>query len=210
VDIAAALRAFGAVFPAELPDKTMIATIVLVAHHRRALPVWCGAAAAFTVHVTLAVLAGQLLRSLPSTAVSLATAVLFAVGAVLLWRGARDDSDLDADSVDPGSPGDSTSPAPSLGTTPTTSLAAFAGSFGVVMLAEAGDLTQLATAGLAASSGAPLAVAVGALAALWLVAGLAVVAGRQLTAVLPLHQLRRAAAVVFAVLAVVALLTVVR
>jgi putative Ca2+/H+ antiporter (TMEM165/GDT1 family) len=207
VDIAAALRAFGAVFPAELPDKTMIATIVLVAHHRRALPVWCGAAAAFTVHVTLAVMAGQVLRTLPSTAVSLATAVLFAVGAVLLWRGATEDTDLGADGdarADRDQPdGDSTSSA-------STSLAAFAGSFGVVMLAEAGDLTQLATAGLAASSGAPLAVGLGALAALWLVAGLAVVAGRQLTAILPVHQLRRIAAVVFAVLAVVALLSAVR
>jgi Ca2+/H+ antiporter, TMEM165/GDT1 family len=86
MDIAAALRAFAAVFPAELPDKTMIATVVLVAHHRRALPVWCGAAAAFTVHVTLAVIAGRAVSLLPATPVRLVTATLFAAGAVLLWR----------------------------------------------------------------------------------------------------------------------------
>jgi Ca2+/H+ antiporter, TMEM165/GDT1 family len=190
-DIGAALRAFAAVFPAELPDKTMIATVVLVAHHRRALPVWCGAAAAFTLHVALAVTAGRALRLLPATPVALVTAALFAVGAVLLWRetGSDDDDQPDMPAVPPAS----------------TWRAAFLGSFGVVMVAEAGDLTQLATAGIAASSDAPLSVAVGALAALWLVAALAASLGRRLVAWLPVRHLRRAAAVVFATLAVVTL-----
>jgi Ca2+/H+ antiporter, TMEM165/GDT1 family len=192
VDFAAALRAFAAVFPAELPDKTMIATVVLVAHHRRALPVWCGAAAAFAVHVTIAVLAGQLLRSLPTTPVTLLTAALFAIGAVVLWR--ESGSDAEDTTSEPVSDVPATAP-----------LSAFVASFGVVMVAEAGDLTQLATAGLAASSSAPWAVAVGALAALWLVAALAASVGRRLTAWLPVRQLRRGAAVVFAALAVAAL-----
>ena len=40
------LRAFATVFPAELPDKTMIATVVLVARYRRPGWVWLGAVAA--------------------------------------------------------------------------------------------------------------------------------------------------------------------
>ena len=42
-----ALRAFAAIFPAELPDKTMVASIVLVARYKHPLGVWLGAAAAF-------------------------------------------------------------------------------------------------------------------------------------------------------------------
>ncbi len=52
-----AARAFATVFLAELPDKTMIATVVLVTRYRRPGWVWLGAAAAFTVHVVVAVAA---------------------------------------------------------------------------------------------------------------------------------------------------------
>jgi Ca2+/H+ antiporter, TMEM165/GDT1 family len=228
VDIAAALKAFAAIFPAELPDKTMIATVVLVTHHRRALPVWCGAAAAFAVHVTLAVVAGQFLQLLPSTAVSLLMAALFVVGAVVLWRESAEDDDEDEgevaeDGVGVGGgegigeaggasgpdgvsqPGEGERAAGGVqGGAASSSAVAFGASFGVVMVAEAGDLTQLATAGLAAGSSAPWSVAVGALAALWLVAALAAGVGQRLTAWLPVRHLQRGAAVVFAVLAVAA------
>lgn len=188
MNFSAALKAFLAVFPAELPDKTMIATVVLVTRYQRPLPVWCGAAAAFSVHVVVAVVAGGLLTLLPETVVKVATALLFAVGAVVLWRSAsasEDEAELDA-----------ATPAG-----PTTARAAAVGSFGVILLAEWGDLTQFATAGVAASTGAPVSVAIGALLALWAVAGLAVTVGRTLARRLPIHALQRAAAGVFAVLA---------
>jgi putative Ca2+/H+ antiporter (TMEM165/GDT1 family) len=190
MDLSPALKAFAAVFPAELPDKTMIATIVLVTRYQRPLPVWCGAAAAFSVHVVVAVAAGGLLTLLPETAVKSATAALFAVGSAVLWRSAsghEEDDELAA--------------VGSVVRTTATPAAAFAGSFGVVVLAEWGDLTQFATAGVAASTGAPVAVAIGALLALWSVAGLAVTVGRTLAHRLPIHALQRGAAVVFAVLA---------
>ena len=52
-------QAFATVFPAELPDKTMIATIVLVTRYWRPGWVWLGAVGAFTVHVVVAVAAGS-------------------------------------------------------------------------------------------------------------------------------------------------------
>ena len=192
MDLAAILKTFVAVFPAELPDKSMIATVVLVAHHRRPLAVWGGAALAFTLHVTVAVTAGQFLSLLPGTLVDIATALLFAVGAVVMWRGANASEDAD----DEAGAGSSTS---------RTAWGAFAGSFGVIAVAEWGDLTQLATAGMAASTGAPVAVAVGALAALWLVAALAARFGQAALARVPAARLRRIAAVVFATLALVTL-----
>lgn len=184
-----AVQAFVAVFPAELPDKTMVATLVLTTRFRRPVAVWLGAAAAFTVHVTVAVAAGRLLTRLPELAVQLGVAALFAAGAVLLWR---EDDDLELGGTDGADAGASFT-------------AAVAGSFGLVLLAEWGDLTQLATAGLAARSDAPVWTGVGALLALWTVAALAAGAGSALARRIPVRLLRRVAAVVFAALAVVTL-----
>lgn len=211
MDPSAALKAFAAVFPAELPDKTMIATVVLVTRYQRPFPVWCGAAAAFAIHVTVAVAAGGLLTLLPETAVKLATAFLFAAGAVVLWRSARSPEPLDDElAVDPNPSGPSGSgAAPGEGAAVVAELpsvrAAVVGSFGVIVLAEWGDLTQFATAGMAASTGEPLMVAVGALLALWAVAGLAATVGRQVAARLPIHLIQRAAAGVFAFLSLTVL-----
>ncbi|MEO7555600.1 MAG: TMEM165/GDT1 family protein [Acidimicrobiales bacterium] len=192
--LAEALRAFAAVFPAELPDKTMVASIVLVARYRRPLAVWCGAALAFAVHVVVAVTAGRLVSLLPAAAVKAGVVVLFSVGAVVLWRSSDDGPEASDDAT----------------TQPTTAKAAVAGSFGVILLAEWGDLTQLATASLAATSDAPVAVGVGALLALWAVAGIAVTAGRQLLRRVPLAVIHRVAAGVFAALALIALVELVR
>jgi putative Ca2+/H+ antiporter (TMEM165/GDT1 family) len=72
----------------------------------------------------------------------------------------------------------------------------------LVALAEWGDLTQLATAGLAAKSGAPVATWIGALAALASVAAIAALFGRQLVAKVPIHRINYVASAVFAALAV--------
>ena len=168
MDIAAALRAFAAVFPAELPDKTMLATVVLVAQYRRPLLVWCGAAAAFTIHVIVAVTAGQLLTLLPDTVVALVTGAMFAAGAVYLWHDATKEEEADDDDAASNSPASARSGA----------LGIMGASFGVILLAEWGDLTQIATASTAASTGAPVAVALGALLALWSVAALAAIFGQ--------------------------------
>jgi putative Ca2+/H+ antiporter (TMEM165/GDT1 family) len=199
MDLGAALKAFAAVFPAELPDKTMIATVVLVARYQRPLPVWLGAAAAFTVHVVIAVAAGQLLSLLPDPAVKVATAALFAVGAVILWResGRTDDAEAELGEGADGAGGEAVAAR--------SDLSVVAASFGVIVLAEWGDLTQLATAGIAASTGQPVAVAIGALLALWSVAGLAAALGRTIAARLPVNRLQRGAAFVFGGLALLTL-----
>ena len=59
------LVAFGTVFLAELPDKTMVASLVLTTRFHRPLAVWVGVSAAFALHVALAVTIGSLLRRLP-------------------------------------------------------------------------------------------------------------------------------------------------
>ncbi|MDA8209485.1 MAG: TMEM165/GDT1 family protein [Actinomycetota bacterium] len=78
-----------------------------------------------------------------------------------------------------------------------------AAAFGVIFLAEWGDLTQVLTATMAARYHSPLSVGAGAFAALVLVAALAVAAGKQLSRV-PVKLVRRITAAVLVILAVVA------
>lgn len=189
----ALLTAFVAVFVAELPDKTMFATLVLTTRFRAPLAVWSGVAAAFAVHVVVAAAFGKLLSRLPSRPVDAAVTVLFVVGAVMLWRSAGEDPDDDEEVGDAHGFG-----------------GVAARSFGLILVAELGDLTQLTTAGLAARTGQAVAVGVGALLALWSVAAIGVTAGQQLLKRLPLPTVRRVAAVVFAVLALVSAVQAVR
>lgn len=184
--------AFAAVFVAELPDKTMVATIVLVARYRHAVAVWLGATAAFAVHVTVAVTAGSLVGRLPERIVGVAVFLLFAGGAVAMLIAARRADGLDQ-----------------LARLETDSasrpnrhaLRAVAGSFAFVALAEWGDLTQIATAGLAARSDSRLSIWLGAIAALATVAAIAARLGRQLVGRVPVRQIQLVAAGVFAALA---------
>jgi Ca2+/H+ antiporter, TMEM165/GDT1 family len=184
------IATFVAVFLAELPDKTMVATLVLTTTYRRAFWVWLGAAGAFLVHVTVAVLAGNLLARLPDRPVKLAVAVLFAIGAVVLWRqrnapAGSEDLHLHAERAP-------------------LRIAGIA--FMTLLLAEVGDLTQLTIASLAASSGQPVPVFFGGLLALWSVAALAAVSGAALLARVPVRKVRTGASVVFGLLAVVTLI----
>jgi putative Ca2+/H+ antiporter (TMEM165/GDT1 family) len=180
--------AFLLVLPVELPDKTLFATLVLATRFAP-LPVFVGVGTAFGLQVAIAVTAGSLLSLLPDALVSGIVAVLFLVGAVILWRSAGEgpeDEELDE-----------TPAAPSF-------FRAAAISFGVLFAAEWGDLSQLATAGLAASYDEPFSVFAGAWAALLVVSGLAVFLGHKLADRLPIALIRRVAAALFLVFAVLA------
>ncbi len=174
--------AFGAVFLAELPDKTMVATLVLTTRYKRPAAVWLGVSSAFLAHVILAVALGSLLARLPDRPVDAAVGLLFFVGGALLLRGSVEDPD-DAASID--------------GAVPSSGLRVAAGAASVVLLAELGDLTQLATAGLASRTGDPVAVAAGAWLALASVAALAVTAGRWIERTVPLRWVSRVAGLLF-------------
>ena len=189
------LTAFVLVLPVELPDKTLFASLVLATRFPP-LPVFVGVGTAFGLQVAIAVTAGSLLSLLPEALVSGVVAVLFLVGAVLLWRSA-DEGPEDADDVAEGKEGRSF-------------LKVAAISFGVLFAAEWGDLSQLATAGLAARFDAPLSVFIGAWAALLTVSGLAVFLGKKLADRLPIALIRRVAAGLFLVFAVVAAIETIR
>ncbi len=196
IDPLVVVTVFGVVFLAELPDKTMFATLVLSTRYPPAL-VWVGAAGAFTLQCLIAVAAGGLLSLAPERLVAAAAAVLFAVGAGVLLRGGADPQG-DGPTLDPG-----VAVAP-------TARRALTTSFAVLFVSEWGDLSQLTTAGLAAGTGEPLSVFLGAVLGLWAVAGLAVLSGRAVLRVVPLGLVRRLAGCALAVLAVAAAVEAIR
>ncbi len=191
MSITSLLQAFATVFPAELPDKSMFATIVLVTRYRRPFWVWLGAILAFAVHVVVAVAAGGAIGLLPATVVQLTVGCLFAAGSVLLFRAGRTAAADRADHDDQGAPAGAVAGV----------RATVAGSFGLIVVSEWGDLTQIATASLAARSGEPVSTGLGAFLALAAVAGIAVTFGRHLVARVAIHKVNFVGAAVFASLA---------
>jgi putative Ca2+/H+ antiporter (TMEM165/GDT1 family) len=187
VSVAVALTTLVLVLPVELPDKTLMATLVLSTRYRP-LPVLLGVSAAFAVQCAIAVTAGQLLTLLPDRLVAGLVAVLFAVGAVILLRGGEEDEDVTAAKAAQRGP-----------------LAVAATSFGVLFAAEWGDASQLATAALTARYEEPVAVFAGSFTALVTVAALAVGLGGIVTRKVPLRLVQRVAGVLFAVFALIAL-----
>jgi len=167
MNFAISLAVFPVIFIGELPDKTMFASLVL-STRGRPLRVWAGAAAAFTVHVVIAVSIGvALFRLLPHRVLEAIVAVMFGAGAILAIREARRDRNRrHADEV--------------LASERHGKRRAAVTAFVVVFLAEWGDLTQILTANLAARYHSALSVGSGALLALWSVAALAVVSGTSL------------------------------
>lgn len=189
MNVAVALTTLALVLPVELPDKTLMATLVLSTRYRP-LPVLSGVSAAFAVQCAIAVTAGQLLTLLPERLVAGIVAVLFAVGAVILLRGigAESDDEVATDKAAWRGP-----------------LAVAATSFGVLFAAEWGDASQLATAALTARYEDPVSVFAGSFVALVLVATLAVALGGIITRQVPLRLVRRVAGLLFIVFALVAL-----
>ncbi|MEU2558299.1 TMEM165/GDT1 family protein [Streptomyces longispororuber] len=166
---------FGVVFLAELPDKTALAGLVLGTRYRASY-VFAGVAAAFTVHVVLAVAAGSVLTLAPQRLVHALTGVLFLGGAAMLLMKKDDDGD------EVRAPKDQ-------------SFWRVSGAgFMLILVAEFGDLTQIMTANLAARYEDPLSVGVGAVLALWAVAGLGIVGGKALMKRVPLSLITKIAA----------------
>lgn len=196
--VIAAAIAFGVIVLVELPDKTLVATLVLSTRYRPR-PVLVGVAAAFAVQCAIAAAAGGVITLLPRRAVEAVVAALFALGAVLLIRESLDTADDDVELA-------AQREAASFGRIVLTS-------FGVLFAAEWGDASQIATAGLVARQGGlehALATGVGAWVALVAVAVLATLIGKLVVRRVPLHLVHRAAGVLFAVFAVIAAVAAIR
>jgi putative Ca2+/H+ antiporter (TMEM165/GDT1 family) len=197
------LTVFGVIVVAELPDKSLFATLVL-GTRLRPLWVWLGVTAAFAVHVTIAVVAGGLLTLLPRRLVLGIVAVLFALGAAYLLFGSEEETERAAEEEATDAVA---AVSPSAARVARTALLT---SFGVIFVGEFGDITQIATANFAARYDNPVSVWLGAFLGLSAVSALAIVAGRNLLRVMPVAVIRRVAGLALAVLAVLTVVELAR
>jgi putative Ca2+/H+ antiporter (TMEM165/GDT1 family) len=189
VHLSVVLAVFPIIFIGELPDKTMFASLVM-STRGRPFVVWLGAAAAFAVHVVIAVTIGvALFHLLPRRVLDAFVAAMFLAGAALAVREAvreRQREQAEEELVER-----------EVASHRRIAVTAFL----VIFLAEWGDLTQILTANLAAHYHDGLSVGVGAVLALWVVAALAVVSGQSLLRVVNITTVRVVTAVVLVGLA---------
>jgi putative Ca2+/H+ antiporter (TMEM165/GDT1 family) len=182
VDPLVALAVFPIIFIGELPDKTMFANLVM-ATRGRPRQVWLGAAGAFLVHVVIATTVGvAIFALLPHRVVDAMVAAMFLFGAVYAWRESQKDEKELAEKE-------------------SSRHGVMLTAFIVIFVAEWGDLTQILTVNLAAHYHSPVSVGVGAILALWAVAGIAVVGGQTLMRFVNVSTIRRITAAVLVGLA---------
>lgn len=187
------------IFLAELPDKSLMVTVVLSTKQPRSA-VWLGAAIAFGIQATIAVTAGALLTSLPETLVLSIVLAIFTLGALFLFRSAwqeRAKVGIDTEEI-------------SQAAIKRSWISAVALTFGVVFTAEWGDLTQLTAAARAAETGNPLSVGLGAWGAEIVVAAIGVWVGYRIKDKLKpatLHLFTGSLLSILAVLTIVELVT---
>jgi putative Ca2+/H+ antiporter (TMEM165/GDT1 family) len=193
VNAGTVLAVFGLIALAELPDKTMVATVVLGSRHRPVL-VWAGASGAFLVHVCAAVAAGSLVALLPRRPLHAVVAAVFVLaGTILLAVPERRSERRGEKAAGPASEAEAAAqPATASGRDTWRVLGT---AFVVVLVGELADLTQLLTIDLAARYHQPWSVGVGAFGALVAVSALGAFGGRALLRWLPLVWIRRAGGV---------------
>ena len=181
--ISVTLSTFVLISLAEIGDKSQLVCITLAARHRH-WPVLLGATTAFLILNTLAVVFGAAVAAwVPERLMAGIVALLFGVfGFHSLF--VQVDGELEDLEEKPGH-----------GIFFTTLL--------LILVAEFGDKTQIAVAGLASST-APLPVWTGATIALVVVSALGIWVGRTVLQRLPLHWLHRAGGAIFLVFALIA------
>ena len=174
---------------AEIGDKSQLVCMTLAARHRPA-PVIIGAISAFAILNMLAVLFGAAVAAwLPEWLVILAVAILFAIFGISSLRYREEEAD-EAIEEKPGHN-------------------VFVTTFLLIFLAEFGDKTQIAVAGMSSTVTAS-AVWSGATLALVGTSLLGVLAGRKLMQKLPLLWIHRISGGFFLLLAVLAIIRLIQ
>ncbi len=182
--VTAVTTPFGLVFLAELGDKSQLVCMTLAARHRH-WPVLAGAMVAFAILNTLAVVFGAgLSHWVPERVLAAVVALLFAIFGILSLRAKEEEGEEDV--------------------TERSGHGVFVMAFLMIFLAEMGDKTQIAVAGMA-STLPVIPVWIGATIALFATSALGVVAGRKLLRRIPIHRLHQISGVFFLILAAFAL-----
>lgn len=180
------LTSFLLIFAAEVGDKSQLVCMALAVRYR-AVPVALGASVAFLLLNTLAVVFGSVIASwIPELIVSLAVSLLFLVFGIHALLAQENDEDISANDIKVKS-----------------QQHIMFSTFALITLAEFGDKTQLAVIGLS-SQVDPLAVWLGASAALIATSIMAIWIGRTILQRIPIVLLHRLSGVLFLLFAMLA------
>ncbi len=179
------ISTFLVIAAAEIGDKSQVVCMTLAARHRP-WPVMWGAVVAFVCLNALAVIFGAAVAAwLPRWLVGLAVGLLFAVFGIHALSH-REETGEDTQIVEKSGHG------------------IFFTTLAMLFMAEFGDKTQIAVAGLGTTL-APFPVWVGATLALVTTSALGIVAGRTILQRLPIHLIHWISGMIFLGLAIVAL-----
>ena len=169
----------------------MPASSIETTRSQKTSPSLLGASLALSVQSAVAVLAGSLFGKLDPRYVHIGSGAVFVLFAAMMWF--RKDEEDEAEAKEA-----------------TGFWRALATTFGVIFIAEWGDLTQLGTAALEARYHAWITVMIASVAALWCVAGLAVFVGNRAGRLLDPRVTQKVAAVIFLIVGVVLVVNAVR
>jgi putative Ca2+/H+ antiporter (TMEM165/GDT1 family) len=176
VNVGAFLGIFALMFLIELPDKTMIATVVMSTRARPSSIV-TGASIAFISQMGIAVGAGGLLLLVPVHARDLIVGLVFLGGAgYLLFSKESHEEEVGRTRA--------------TREIPSTRLREISTAFSVVFISEFGDLSQIQAANFTAKTHRPLEVFIAASAALISVSFVGAYGGQALQRVVPLKWIR--------------------
>ena len=144
--LAILLATYGAVFAAEIVGDKLLYTTGVLATRYKTLPILCGMILAFMAKMSVAVLVGKAISTLPPLVVAGVTTLNFFAIAYALWR--------KPDRREPRKKDDY----------PVSRAALI--SFAAIFFSEWGDVGQITAATMAARFGAPLLVWIGAVSAM--------------------------------------------
>ncbi len=172
--LTALLTSFGSVFMAELGDKTQLVTLSLSSRYPPA-HVLGGAMLALVILVSLAVALGSVIYAfVPFSVITIVSGAFFIMMGI--WNYIQPEGGEGQKKL---------------------SGSGFAQAFGVTLIAEMGDKTQLAVLMLSASFGSPWAVLLGSILAMLANHTLAAFLGSKLLVLVPPHLLRIGTTAIF-------------
>ncbi len=173
---------FAIMFLAELPDKSMISSIIM-GSRLAPIRVFIGAAAAFLIQMIISVTVGGLVARAPRKPLDLVIGLLFLAGAGLIIKDMKTRAAEKEEALAKGTS--------KMGFVPQIFLA-----FVVTFAGEFGDLTQIVTANLAAKTADPISVGIGSFLGVITSTSLGIFFGSKVLSKVPIRGVQTASVVI--------------
>ena len=171
----ALISSAGLILLMELGDKTMLTTMCLSAQYRQPKLVLLATMIALTTSSVSAVILGYILSAtLPIEIITYVSGILFL--SLGFYTMAKADSEIPDTCDNPGT---------------------LFGMFSLVLLAELGDKSQIATLALAAQSAFPLMIFIGAIIGFFIINSIAVLTGESIAERIPIKAVKRVVGIIF-------------